>query len=269
MSPNIHPTALIDPTAAIHPTAAIGPYAVIGPKAEIGPDCRVGSHAVVEYARLGRGNKIHPGAFVGTPPQDLKYAGEETLLEMGDNNTVREGATLNRGTKASGKTVIGSNCLFMTNTHVAHDCRLGDGIIMANLATLAGHVEVGDFTVFGGFVGVHQFTRIGRYCMLGAGSKVPKDMPPFCTCQGDRATLRGLNLLGMRRAGLHRDTVSAIKEAYRLLFLAGLRVEEACAKLREGSPPPEVLELVVAVETSKRGVTRPAKDAPVEEEVTL
>lgn len=269
MNANIHPSAVVDTTAEIDPAAVVGPFAVVGPKTVLGPGCVVGAHGVVEYAVLGRDNRIHPNAFVGTPPQDLKYAGEETLLVMGDNNIVREGATLNRGTAASGKTVIGSNCLFMTNTHVAHDCRLGSGVIMANLATLAGHVEVGDFSVFGGFVGVHQFVRIGRYCMMGAGSKVGKDMPSFCMCQGDRATLRGLNLIGMRRAGLHRDVVSAVKEAYRTLFLSGLRVEEAAAKLKTGSPPPEVLEMVAQVETSKRGVTRPPTGAPVEEEVTL
>ncbi|MFA6316623.1 MAG: acyl-ACP--UDP-N-acetylglucosamine O-acyltransferase [Elusimicrobiota bacterium] len=269
MSTHIHPTAIIHPTAKIDPTASVDAYAIIGPKAELGPDCWVGSGAVVEFARLGKGNKIHPHAFIGTPPQDLKYAGEETWLVMGDNNTVREGATLNRGTSTK-ETRVGSNCLFMTGTHIAHDCRLGSGIIMANLATLAGHVHVGDSCVFGGFVAVHQFVNIGRYCMLGAGSKIGKDMPSFCMCQGDRATLRGLNLVGMRRAGLHRDTVSAIKEAYRTFFLSGLRVEEAAAKLRAGSPAPEVLEMVAQLETSKRGVTRPApKGAQVEEEVTL
>ncbi|MBI5209499.1 MAG: acyl-ACP--UDP-N-acetylglucosamine O-acyltransferase [Elusimicrobia bacterium] len=265
---DIHPTAVIDPTAKIDPSAVVGPYAVVGPRADIGPGCRIGAHAVLEFVRMGRGNKIHPGAYVGTPPQDLKYAGEETLLVMGDNCTVREGATLNRGTAASGKTVIGDNCLFMTCSHVAHDCRVGNNVILVNCVALAGHVEVGDFSIVGGFAGVHQFARIGRFCMIGAGAMVGKDMPSFCTCQGDRATLRGLNLLGMRRAGLHRDTVSAIKNAYKELFLSGTTTGEAIARIREGAPP-EVLEIIAQIETSKRGITRPATGALAEEEVTV
>lgn len=264
---NIHPTAVVHPTAKIDPSVIIGPHAVIGEDVVIGPGTTIGAHAVVEFTTLGRNNKLFPGCYVGTAPQDLKYAGERTRLTMGDNNTVRECVTLNRGTSATGETIIGSGCLFMAFSHVAHDCRVGNGVIMANGAPLAGHVTVGDYTVIGGLVAIHQFTRIGRYCMLGGGAMVGQDIPPFCNAQGDRATLRGLNLLGMRRAGLHRDTVSAIKGAYKTLFLSGLRLEEALAQLKS-SAVPEVLEMVRFFEESKRGVTRPAVGSREEEEAT-
>ncbi len=266
---NIHPTAVVDPSARIDPTAVIGPYAVIGPETVVGPRCVVGAHAVVEYARMGADNRIMPGAFVGTPPQDLKYAGEQTRLVMGERNTVRECVTLNRGTAAHGETRIGSGCLFMAYSHVAHDCAIGDGVILVNSVGIAGHVEIGDYSVVGGLVGIHQYVRIGKYCMLGGGSMVGKDLPPFCTCQGDRASLRGLNLLGMRRAGLSRETIAAVKEAYRILFLSGLRLEEAVAQLKASGPCPEVLEMLEFMARSKRGVMRPASGVAEEEEVSL
>jgi UDP-N-acetylglucosamine acyltransferase len=266
---SVHPTAIVDPSARIDPTATVGPYAVIGPQAVIGPRCAVGPHAVVEHVRMGADNRIHAGAFVGTAPQDLKYQGEKTVLIMGDRNIVRECVTLNRGTAATGETRIGSNCLFMAYTHVAHDCRVGDHVILANCVALAGHVEAGDYSVFGGFAGLHQFVRVGRCVMVGAGAMVAKDVPSFCTCQGDRATLRGLNLIGMRRVGLGREAVKAIKDAYHTLFLSGLTQENALADLKASSPPPEVQEMVRFIEGSKRGITRPATGAVLEEEVTL
>jgi UDP-N-acetylglucosamine acyltransferase len=266
----IHPTAVVDPSAQIDKTVEIGPYAIIGADVVIGPECSVGPHAIVEYTHMGRGNKIFGGSFLGGAPQDLKYAGEKTRLVMGDYNTVRECATLNRGTIASGETRIGSHCLFMTSSHVAHDCRIGDHVILVNCVAAAGHVTIGDYAVIGGFAGIHQFARIGRLCMIGAGAMVGKDVPPFCTCQGDRATIRGLNLLGLRRAGIHRESVSAIKNAYKTLFMSGLRLETALAQLKEGSPVPEVLEMVSSIEkASKHGIIRPASGAALEEEVTV
>ena len=265
----IHPTAIVDSSAQIDPSAAIGPYAIIGPDTIIGARTTIGAHTIVEYATLGADNILHPGCYVGTPPQDLKYAGEKTRLVMGDGNRVRECVTLNRGTTATGETVIGSNCLFMAYSHVAHDCRIGNGVIVVNSVGIAGHVEIGDFTVVGGIVGIHQFTRIGRYCMLGGGSMVGKDVPPFCTCQGDRATLRGLNLVGMRRAGLSREAMSAVKEAYRVLFLSGITLEGAIERLKTPAATPEVLEMIDFIERTKRGITRPATGAQAEEEVTI
>lgn len=267
--PNIHPTAVVHPTAKIDPSAKVGPYAVIGEDAVIGPGCSIGAHAVVEFTQMGRDNRLMPGCFVGGPPQDLKYAGEKTRLVMGDRNTVRECVTLNRGTNATGETLIGSGCLFMAYSHVAHDCRIGNGVILVNSVGVAGHVEIGDHTVVGGIAGIHQFVRIGRFCMIGGGSMVGKDVPSFCTCQGDRATLRGLNMVGMRRAGIPRESVRAIREAYKALFLSGAGLESALAELKAGEPPAEVLEMIQFIERSQRGVMRPAVGAAAEEEVTL
>jgi len=267
---DIHPTAVIHPGAQIEAGASVGPFAFIGEDARIGAGTVVGAHAVVEFATLGKNNRLHPGCFVGTPPQDLKYKGERTRLALGDDNTVREGVTLNRGTTATGETRIGSHCLFMANSHVGHDCRVGDRVILVNSVALAGHVEVADCAILGGMAGVHQFVRIGRFCMIGAGSMVGKDVPPFCTCQGDRATLRGLNLIGLRRAGFAHSAVSAVKAAYKTLFLSGLRLEEALAQLRASKPGPEVAELLSFIEgIGKRGVMRAASGESAEEEVTV
>lgn len=266
---SVHPTAVVDPSAKIDPSACVGPYAVIGPDTAIGPGSTIGAHAVVEYTTMGRDNRVMPGAFVGTPPQDLKYAGEHTRLVMGDKNIVRECVTLNRGTAAHGETRIGSGCLFMAYSHVAHDCTLGDGVILVNSVGIAGHVEVGDYTVVGGLAGIHQYVRVGRYCMLSGGSMVAKDIPHFCTAQGDRARLRGLNLLGMRRAGLARDVIQGIKDAYKTLFLSGLTLKNAAEQLKAASPSRQVLDMLGFIESSKRGVTRPASGVQEEEEVAL
>jgi UDP-N-acetylglucosamine acyltransferase len=264
---SIHPTAIIDPSATIDPSVEIGPYAVIGPHSMIGAGCSIGAHAVIDRTHMGRNNRIFPGAYVGGAPQDLKFAGEETLLVMGDSNTVRECVTLNRGTQATQKTVIGSECLFMAYSHVAHDCVIGNHVIFANSATLAGHIEVGDYTVFGGLTAVHQHSRIGRLCMIGGGAMIPKDVPPFCIAQGDRATLKGLNLFGLRRAKFSHETVRKIKEAYRIVFMSGLSLEEALSRIEGSNPAPEVTEMAFFIRSSKRGVTRPASKAVQEEEV--
>ena len=267
----IHSTAIVDPTAQIDPSAEIGPYAVIGPDTMVGAGTRVGAHAVVEHATLGRDNILHPGCYVGTAPQDLKYAGEKTRLAMGDKNVVRECVTLNRGTmQGGGITRIGSQCLFMAYSHVAHDCQLGNGVIVVNSVALAGHVHVGDGAVLGGLAAVHQHARIGRFAMLGGGSMVSNDVLPFTTCQGDRAVLRGLNMLGMRRGGFSRETMAAVKEAYKTLFLSGLAQHEALAKLRSSDPAKEVREWIDFIESSgKRGVMRPASGAAEIEEATV
>ena len=261
----IHTTAVIHPSAKIDPSAEIGPYAIIGEDTVIGARTTVGPHAIIEFATLGQDNRIHPGCFIGTPPQDLKYAGQKTRLIMGDRNTVREAAHLNRGTTATGETRIGSDCLIMAFTHIAHDCRVGNRVILVNNSGLAGHVEVADNVIISTQVGVHQFVRVGRGVMISAGSMVGKDIPPFCCAQGDRARLRGLNLVGLRRSGLPRQTLSAIKDAYKTLFLSGLLQAEALRQLKAGSHPPEVQELLAFIEGSKRGVMRP--EAEPEEEL--
>lgn len=253
----IHSTAVVHPSARLDPSVDVGPCAVIGPEAIIGPGCFIGPHCVVEYATLGRGNKLVASCFVGTPPQDFKYNGEATRLVMGDNNMVREGVTLHRGTAATRETRIGSGCLFMAQAHVAHDCRIGNGVILANSTCLAGHVTVGDNAVLSGLVGLHQFVRVGRLSMSGAGSMIGKDILPFCTAQGDRAHLRGLNLVGLRRAGFKPPTIRALRTAYATLFLKGLRLEEAVALLRAANPIAEVCEMLDFIAAAKRGITRP------------
>ena len=262
---SVHATAIVHESARIDDSAEVGPYTVIGPETVIGPGCRVGPHCVVEFATLGRENRLVANCFVGTPPQDFKYAGEPTRLIMGDRNMVREGATLHRGTKATGETRIGSGCLFMALSHVAHDCRIGDGVIMANATGLAGHVEIGSGAVLSSLIGVHQFVRIGRLAMISAGSMVGKDIPPFCLAQGDRAGLRGLNIVGLRRSGLTPQRIRAVKSAYASLFGAGLLLEEAVAQLRAAPTTPEVTELLDFISQGKRGIMRP-KAAPAEEE---
>jgi UDP-N-acetylglucosamine acyltransferase len=267
----IHPTAIVDKSAKIDPSAEIGPYAVIGPDAVIGARTKVGAHAVVEHCTLGADNVLHPGCFVGTPPQDLKYAGEKTRLVMGDKNVVRETVTMNRGTaQGGGLTSIGSNCLFMACSHIAHDCRVGDGVIVVNAVLLAGHVHIGDMAVLGGACAIHQFARIGRLAMLGGGSMNGQDVLPFANTQGDRAVMRGINVLGLKRAGVPPESRSALKDAYKTLFLSGLTQADALAKLKAGKADPIVQEWIDFIESAgKRGYMRPAVGATELEEAAV
>ncbi|MFI5362038.1 MAG: acyl-ACP--UDP-N-acetylglucosamine O-acyltransferase [Elusimicrobiota bacterium] len=268
---SIHPTAIVDASAKIDPSAEIGPYAIIGPEAVIGPRTKVGAHTVVEHATLGADNILHAGCYVGTPPQDLKYAGEKTRLVMGDKNVVRECVTMNRGTAhGGGVTKIGSNCLFMACSHIAHDCQVGDGVIVVNAVLLAGHVSLGDGAVLGGVCAIHQFTRIGRYAMLGGASMNGQDVLPFTTTQGDRAVLRGLNMLGMRRGGFSREAMAAVKDAYKTLFMSGLTQADALAQLKAANPVKEVREWIDFIESAgKRGIMRPAAGATQVEEAAV
>ncbi|MBI3289017.1 MAG: acyl-ACP--UDP-N-acetylglucosamine O-acyltransferase [Elusimicrobia bacterium] len=267
----IHPTAVVDASAQVDPAAEVGPHAIIGPETVIGPRTKVGANAVVEHATLGADNVLHPGCYVGTPPQDLKYAGEKTRLIMGDKNVVRECVTINRGTaQGGGVTKIGSGCLFMACSHVAHDCVIGNGVIIVNAVLLAGHVHVGDHAVLGGMSAVHQFTRIGRLAMLGGASANGQDVLPFAMTQGDRATMRGINLLGLRRHGFSRDAVSALKSAYRTLYLSGMTLADALIKLKADGPTKEVQEWIDFLESAgKRGVMRPAAGTAELEEAAL
>jgi UDP-N-acetylglucosamine acyltransferase len=267
----IHSTAIVDKSAQIDPTAEIGPYAIVGPEAVIGARTKVGAHAVVEHATLGADNVLHPGCYVGTPPQDLKYAGEKTRLVMGDKNVVRETVTMNRGTaQGGGVTKIGSNCLFMAASHIAHDCVVGNGVIVVNAVLLAGHVHIGDMAVLGGACAIHQFTRIGRLAMLGGGSMNGQDILPFANTQGDRAVMRGINVLGLKRAGVPPESRAALKAAYKTLFLSGLTQTDAMARLKSGKPDPIVQEWIDFIESAgKRGYMRPAVGATELEEASL
>lgn len=264
MSITIHPTAVVDPAAKLGAGTVVGPYAVIGPKTILGEGCFVGPHCVLDQVRAGAGNRFEASVYAGTPPQDLRHKGEEFFVVMGERNVFRECVTLNRGTK--GDTVVGSDCFLMAYSHVAHDCKVGSNVIMANSATLAGHVELGDGAVLSGLAAVHQYVRIGTLAMLSGLSGAVQDLPPYCTASGGRAGLVGLNLVGMRRAGIPRENISKVREAYKALFLRGLRLEEALAQLKD-SPIPEVRTLASFVAQSKRGVMRPraAKGEAVEE----
>lgn len=255
----IHETALVDSRAELDLDVEVGPYCIIGPKVKIGKGTRVKSHVVVEgNTALGEGNLIFQFATVGSVPQDLKYKGENSQLIIGNHNTIREFASLNPGTTGGGMvTRIGDHNLLMMYCHIAHDCILGCHNIIANGATLGGHVEIEDYVIVGGLVGIHQFVTVGTTAILGAGSMVSKDIPPYCNATGDRARLRGLNLEGLKRRGFSRGQIEALKKAYRILFQSGLRTRDALAKVRQDIPKsPEIDRLLGFIEKSQRGICR-------------
>lgn len=255
----IHPTAIVAPGAQLHPTVEVGPYAVIGPKVKVGAGTTIGPHAVLEGdTTLGERNRIWQFASVGAAPQDLKYQGEDTKLEIGDDNQIREFTTLHKGTAGGGGvTRIANKNLFMAYAHVAHDCVVGSGCVFANSVALAGHVEVGDHVIVGGLAAVHQFTRVGKHAFVAAGSMVVMDVPPYCTVQGDRAELAGLNTVGLTRHGYTSEQVGRIKEAYRVLFRSKLGLNEALGNLRaEFKDQAEIDLLLEFIASSKRGLTR-------------
>lgn len=255
----VHPTALISKGARLAEGVSIGPYCTIGPEVSIGPRTRLVSHVVIQGRTvMGADNVVYPFSTIGLEPQDLKYAGEETRVEIGDGNRIRESVTIHRGTAGGGGvTKIGNECLFMATAHVAHDCRVGSGVVMANSSALAGHVAVGDGAVLGGLVGVHQFVRIGRMAFVGAGSMVAQDISPFMMAVGDRARLIGVNTTGLERHGFDREGVRKLKAAYRWLCLSGLGLAEALEKISsELSDSGEVREVVEFIRASQRGVAR-------------
>jgi UDP-N-acetylglucosamine acyltransferase len=256
---SVHPTAIVTPGAKLHPTVEVGPYAVIGPQVEIGAGTMVGPHAVIEgRTRLGERNKVFQFASVGAQPQDLKYAGEDSALEIGHENLIREFTTLHKGTTGGGGvTRIGNGNLFMAYAHVAHDCQVGNDCVLANAATLGGHVEIGDHVILGGLAAVHQFTRIGQHAFVAGGAMVVMDVPPFCTAQGDRAELVGVNSIGLARHGFSEEQIGRVKEAYRILFRSKLPLEEAVERLRtELGDQGEIQALLGFITTSQRGLTR-------------
>ncbi|HEY5649201.1 MAG TPA: acyl-ACP--UDP-N-acetylglucosamine O-acyltransferase [Nitrospiria bacterium] len=255
----IHSTAIVHSGAKIADGVEIGPYAVIGERVEIGEGTRVGSHAVIEGpTTIGRDCQIFPFAAVGFMPQDLKFKGEDSRVEIGDSNVIREYVTIHRGTEGGGMiTRIGNNNLFMGYVHIAHDCIIGNHVIMANAATLAGHIHIQDHALVGGLSAVHQFVRIGRFSMIGGGSAVSLEVPPFVSVAGNRAKLFGLNAVGLRRNGFSKDQIAALKKAYQTLFRSKLKTPEAVKKVREEQgDSEEALELAMFIETSERGVCR-------------
>jgi UDP-N-acetylglucosamine acyltransferase len=255
----IHQTALINHQAELDSDVEIGPYSVIGAGVRIGKQTRVASHVVIEgRTSLGQGNTIYQFATIGSRPQDLKYRGEASELIIGDHNTIREYVSLNPGTAGGGMvTRVGDHNLLMMHCHIAHDCLIGSHNIIANGATLGGHVVVGDYVIVGGLVGIHQFARIGSGSILGAGSMVSKDVPPFCNATGDRARLRGLNLEGLKRRGFTTAAIDALKKAYRIIFQSKLKTKDALEKVRrEISPTAEIDILLAFIAQSQRGICR-------------
>jgi UDP-N-acetylglucosamine acyltransferase len=255
----IHPSAIIDPRAQLAEDVEIGPFAIIGPHVIIGRGTKVGPHTVIDgWTEIGEGNHIFHMASVGGIPQDLKYKGEETWLRIGNGNIIREFATLQPGTVTGvGETVIGDNNLFMAYCHVAHDCIVGNRVIMANGSTLAGHVEVEDHAILGGLSAVHQFTRVGESAMLSGGAMVGQDVLPYTVASGNRATSIGLNSVGLKRRGFSAQVITDIKKAYKIIIRSGLLLDEALQRIRaEIAPSPQVLHLIEFAEKSERGLCR-------------
>jgi UDP-N-acetylglucosamine acyltransferase len=227
--PTVHATAIVDPAAELADGVAIGPYAVIGPGVQIGAGTSIGAHCVIEGpTRIGRDNRIHSHAALGGAPQDMKYRGEPTALEIGDRNTIREFCTFSRGTaQDEGVTRIGNDNWVMAYVHVAHDCRVGDRAILANNATLAGHVQLGDWVIVGGLTGIHQFCKIGAHAMTGFQSHVSQDVPPFMMVTGHPLAVHGFNIEGLRRRGYSKERIALVKQMHRLLYRDGLTLEQA------------------------------------------
>ena len=259
----IHPSAVIDPSAELAEDVEVGPYVVIGHHVKIGRGTKIGAHTVIDsWTELGEENQISHMASIGAPPQDLKYHGEETWLKIGNRNIIREFSSLHRATTASDRiTRIGDNNMFMAYSHVAHDCRVGSNVVMANCATLAGHVTIEDFVIFGGLTAVHQFTRVGAHVMVGGGTLIGTDVPPYTIATGgDRrdAQLRGLNLIGLKRRGFSDETIASLKSAYKILVLSQLKLADAIERIKqEVTQTPEVAHFLAFIEhPTQRGICR-------------
>jgi UDP-N-acetylglucosamine acyltransferase len=256
----IHPTAVVDPKSKVHPSCNIGPYCVIGPDVEIGEGCHLVSHVAIEGpTKIGADNGFFPFASIGMAPQDISYKGEPTRLEIGDHNEIREYVTINRATaKAEGVTRVGSYNLIMAYTHIAHDCRIGDHIIMANAATLGGHVTVEDWATVGALCPVHHFVRIGTYAFIGGGTTITRDVLPFSKTSAERGThAYGLNAVGLERRGFTKERIKKIHHAYRLLLASKLNTSQALEKMKAEADRGEDVDLLIRfIEASERGVIK-------------
>jgi len=254
----IHPTAIVSPEARLASDVEVGPYTVIAGDVEIGPKTKIGSSCFIdEGARIGAEVKIFHGAVVSGQPQDLKYAGEKTYFHLGDTTIVREFATLHRGTSATGKSVVGKNCLIMAYAHVAHDCRLGDNVILANSVQLGGHVEIGDWVIIGGGTVVHQFSKIGAHAMIGGGFRLTQDVVPYALAAGYPLQIMGLNKVGLERRGFAPETIGALDKAFRYLFRGKLNTSQAVEKVKaELDSLPEVKHLLDFIAAAERGLVK-------------
>jgi len=265
---------MISPLASIHPNARLGnnvtidPFAVIQDNVIIGDDTHIMSHAVIlPYSRIGKGCRIFPGAVIGAIPQDLKYIGEETTAEIGDHTTIREGVTVNRGTKDKFKTVIGSHCLLMAYSHVAHDCIVGDHVILANGVQLAGHVEVGDYAIVGGLCGVQQFTRIGKHAYVGGQSAIRKDVPPYVKAAREPISYMGINVVGLHRRNFPHHQIETISQIYHLLFVGNHSTTSGINLVKEKVPDSDIkTEILQFIQASKIGVIKRASKSDMDED---
>lgn len=255
----IHPTAIIASDAQLEEGVEIGPYAIIGADVKIGKNTVIGPHTVIDnFTHIGKKCHIFQFCSIGAPPQDLKFGGEKTRVIIGNFNTIREFVTIHRSTTADiGMTMMGDHNLIMAYAHVAHNCKLGSHIVMANAATLAGHVLVEDYAIISGLTGVHQFCRVGAHCMIGGCSAAVKDVPPYTIAQGNHAKLFGLNLIGLKRRGFSDKTIKAISEAYRIIFRSKLRLKDAIKKAEpKVEDVPEAKHFVKFIKEAERGICR-------------
>jgi len=260
--PRIHPSAIIHPTAEISPTAAIGPYCIVGEHSRIGPYSVLHPHVtIVGYTLIGAYCNIYPGAMLGGPPQDRKFSGEGTYLIIGDRTEVRECVTIHRATGEGATTTIGEECMIMAYSHIGHNCQIGKQVILANNAGISGHVVIEDFVNIGGYVGVHQYTRCGTLAFVGGMSKVVRDVPPYALVDGHPAEVKGLNSVGLRRAGVPLETREKLKRAFHLLYRSQLNLTQAIRRIREEiEPAPEVQRLLLFLEEIHKGYGGRARD---------
>jgi UDP-N-acetylglucosamine acyltransferase len=254
----IHPTAIVDPGAQIDEGTIVGPYCVVGADVVTGPDCWLQHHVTLcGPMKAGAKNKFYAYCSIGQQTQDLKYRGEPTYLEIGNENTFREFVTVNRSSLSSGKTRVGNGGNFLAYSHIGHDCTVGDGVVFSNNGTLAGHVRVDDNAVMGGLTAVHQFCRIGRFAITGGCSKIVQDVPPFMIADGNPAVVRGINLVGLERKGFAVETVKAIKEAFRLIYRSKYNTRQALEAIARELPPNEAItQIVEFIQGSERGIIR-------------
>ena len=253
---DIHPSAIVHNGASLAEGVSIGPFSIIEDDVEIGEGSQIHSHVLVARgARIGGNCQIHHGTVVATIPQDLKFSGEKTILQIGDNTIIREFCSINRGTKDRGSTQIGRDCFLMAYTHVAHDCWVGDGVILANGVQLAGHVTIEDWVIVGGLVPVHQFCRIGQHAIIGGGFRAVQDVPPYILTAGEPLAYKGLNIIGLKRRGFSKETCQSLKSCYRILYRSRLNRNQAIEKIRsEIEMIPEVEAVLEFGENSKRGI---------------
>ncbi len=252
----IHPTAVVEEDAVLGEGVVIGPYCIVGPNVTLGDDTVLDSHVLIQHAVVGTGCHLHHGAVLGTDPQDLKFRGEDTRLVVGDRTVIREYATLNRGTSASGQTVVGSDGLLMAYSHVAHDCVIGDHVILSNAVNMGGHVEIQDWAIVGGLTAIHQFVRIGAHAFVGGASRVAMDIAPFVRAAGSPIEMAGLNSVGLQRRGFSAEARRELKRAYRVMFRSALNVTQALERARaELDMLPEVDLFLRFFEESERGVS--------------